>query len=83
MLPAKEKTMNKANQNKYILSNFDLEEIMEFMDDHDVEIIKGSQEGSYLCLVDYDGDGEPYATENHPLIALINGIRRYNTEVGN
>ncbi len=66
------------NEQDYIRKNFDLEEILQFTDTNDVEILKGAEEGTYICLINYEGEGEPYATEKHPLLALINGIRDYN-----
>ena len=69
---------NRMNERDYILKNFDIEEIIAFTDQNDVEVIKGAEEGTYIGLINYDGRGEPYATEKHPIICLINGVKNYN-----
>ena len=65
------------SERAYIAKNFDLQEILDFVEDNDLEIMKGPREGTYICLINYDGSGEPFATETNPIAAIINGIRAY------
>jgi hypothetical protein len=69
------------SERTYIAKNFRLDEILDFMEDHDVEVMKGPREGTFICLIDYEGGSQPpYATETNFLTALINGIRNYEND---
>lgn len=64
-------------EDKYVLNNFNLNDILDFTKKNRVEIIIGTDH-LYQCFINYKkGDG-CYATSLTPLYALLIGIKQYN-----
>ena len=64
-------------ENKYVLNNFNLIDILDFTKNNRVEIIIGTDH-LYQCFINYKkGDG-CYSSSLTPLYALLIGIKQYN-----
>ena len=56
-------------ENKLVKQNFDLEDILDFQLDHDIQIIRG-EDCQYMCYI----NKEVYGTGLTPIFALWYGI---------
>lgn len=61
------------NENSYVRNAFDLEYILAFQTNHDMQIIRG-EDYQYMCYI----DKEVYGGALTPLCALVTGIELYN-----
>lgn len=53
----------------------DINEILSFQTDHDIQIIRG-EDYNYMCYI----DKEVYSIQLTPMFALVTGIKNYKDE---
>jgi len=59
-------------ENEIVKKYFDLDEILEFQLEHDVQIIRG-EDYQYLCYIDKNG----YGVSLTPMCAIVIGIKQF------
>lgn len=65
-----------TEENKLTKKLFDLDEIIIFQMEHDVQIIRGS-DYQYMCYIDKEG----YGSSLTPLGALVIGIKQFKNKI--